>query len=216
MSIDRSSVKGVLFACFIALSLSFSGACSLPRIIILNDPLSAEEHAKLGRVYEAQGKPDLAAQQYEAAVKRDPKSVSSLLLLAEVSFRTENFEAAENAYKKAASLQPGNGDIYNNLCWVYLKQGRSIERAEDLIRKAIAATPEHRGYYLDTRGMVLLKLNRVADSITALREAVGLIPSDQTGFLAEAYAHLAEAYGKSGDSAAAEEAARTAESLRGK
>ncbi len=214
MNTDRLFIRGAFYACFIAFLAAFTGACSLPRIVILNDPLSAEEHVKLGKIYEAQGKADLAAQQYEAAVKSDPKSVSSLILLADLSFQMGNYETAEGAYKKAALLQPENGDIYNNLCWVYLKQDRRIDRAEGLIQKALAATPEHRGYYLDTKGMVLLKLNRLDESIAALREAINLIPADQAGFLAEAYAHLAEAYRKSGDDVRAGEAGKAAESLR--
>jgi tetratricopeptide (TPR) repeat protein len=207
-------VRHVLFgALFIAELLILEG-CSLPRIIILNDPLSAEEHVKLGRIYESQGNADLAAQQYEAAVKMDPKCVSSLLLLGDLSFRSGNYEAAESAYQKAIALQPENGDIYNNLCWVYLKQNHGIDKAGDLIKKALIATPGHRGYYLDTWGMVLLKLNRVAESVTVLRQAVALIPADESVYLAEAYAHLAEAYRKSGDEVQAGEAEKAAKTHR--
>ncbi len=209
----RHVVRYAFLILFVCLLVVLTNACSLPKIIILNDPLNSEEHAKLGRIYESEAKTDLALQQYEAAVKLDPKSVSSLLLLGDLSFRVGNYERAESVYKKAAALQPGNGDIYNNLCWVYLKQDRRTGEAEDLIQKALAATPDHRGYYLDTKGVVLLKLDRVDESITAFREALDLIPPEQTGFRAEAYAHLAEAYRKKGDEARSREADRAAEAL---
>ncbi len=201
-------------ALFIAALLILEG-CSMPRIIILNDPLSAEEHVKLGRIYVSEGKDNLAAQQYEAAVKSDPKSVSPLLLLGDLSFRSGNYEAAKSAYQRAIALQPENGDIYNNLCWVYLKQNNGIDKAGDLIKKALIAAPGHRGYYLDTWGIVLLKLNRMAESVEAFREAVALIPADESEYLAEAYAHLAEAYREYGDEVQAGEAEKAAKTYRG-
>lgn len=199
-------------ACLLA--LLFLGGCSLPRIIILNDPLSAEEHNNLGRIYESQEKFDLAAQQYREALKKDKKSVPALLLLGDLSYRTKNYSEAESAYKKAIKLQPENGDIYNNLCWVYLEQHAGIEKAEDLIKKAITITPEHRAYYLDTFGVVLLRLGRIAESITALKEALELLPKDNAGYLAEAYLHLSEAYRTAGDTAMAGEAEQSAEKYR--
>jgi tetratricopeptide (TPR) repeat protein len=154
-------------SCFLAALLLSS--CSLPRIITLHDPLSVEEHIKLGKIYESQQKYELAAEQYRAALEIDSKSVPSLLLLGDLSFQTKNYSEAESVYKKAIKLQPGNGDIYNNLCWVYLEQHTETDKAEELIRKAITTTPEHRAYYLDTMGVVLLRLGRIPESITALK-----------------------------------------------
>jgi tetratricopeptide (TPR) repeat protein len=188
--------------------------CSFPRIIILNDPLSAEEHDKLGRIYESQGKFDLAAQQYEAAIKQDPKSVSSYLLLGDLSYRTKNYAAAESSYRKAIKLQPDNGDIYNNLSWVYLEQNREREETEALVKKALTLTPAHRAYYLDTLGVVLLRLGRIAESIGALKEAIELLPKENAANMAEAYGHLAEAYRTAGDEAGALEAEKSAEKYR--
>jgi Tfp pilus assembly protein PilF len=197
----------------VALMLILS-ACSLPRIIILNDPLSSEEHNKLGSIYESQGKFEFAAQQYREALRKEPKSVSSLLLLGDLSFRTRNYSEAEASYRKAIKLQPGNGDIYNNLCWVYLEQQSGIEKAEDLIRKALAVTPEHRAYYLDTWGVVLLRQGRTAESITALTESVELLPKNDSALLAEAYGHLAEAYHAAGDTARALDAKQASDKYR--
>jgi len=196
------------------LAMIILGGCSLPRIIILNDPLSAEEHNHLGGIYEAQEKFDLAAQQYREALKKDKKSVTALLLLGDLAYRTKNYSEAESAYKKAIRLQPGNGDIYNNLCWVYLDRQNGIEKAEELINTAIKTTPEHRAYYLDTLGVVLLRLGRTAESIAAFKEAIELLPKDKGGYLTEAYLHAAEAYCLAGDAAMAGEAEQAAERYR--
>jgi tetratricopeptide (TPR) repeat protein len=202
----------VTIGCFIA--LFFLYGCALPKIIILNDPLSAEEHSNLGRIYQSQGKFDLAAQQYRDALKKDPKLLPALLLLGDLSFQTKKYSEAESAYQKAIKLQPENGDIYNNLCWVYLEQNVRIDKAEELIRTAITVAPEHRAYYLDTMGMVLLRRGRIAESITALKEAAALLPKDNAAYLVETYVHLAEAYRTAGDTATAREAEQSAEKYR--
>ena len=64
MNHNYSSALRAHVTAFVVLALLFLSGCSLPRIIILNDPLSAEEHNNLGRIYESQEKYDLAAQQY--------------------------------------------------------------------------------------------------------------------------------------------------------
>lgn len=189
--------------------------CSLPRIIIINDPLSVEEHNNLGRIYESQGKAELAGQQYRAALKKDPNASSSLLLLGDLSYRTRNYSEARSAYAKALKFQPGNGDIYNNLAQVYLGQNTEIEEAEALVRKALALSPEHRAYYLDTLGSVLLRQGRHAEALAALQESIALLPKDNTATLAEAYDHLADAYRAAGDGTRADEARATAEKFRG-
>lgn len=214
MSVSRSfpHYARVILFCFASTFIFY--ACSLPRIVILNDPLSSEEHTSLGRIYESQGKLDLAEQQYHEAVKKDPKSVPALLLLGDLSFQAKKYTQAETAYRKAIKLQPENGDIYNNLCQVYLEQNEGIDKTEDLIRKAIAATPEHRAYYLDTLGTIFLKQGRIADAIGEYKKAIELLPSDNAAYLAEAYEHLAAAYRMAGYPDKAHEAEQSAAQRR--
>jgi Tfp pilus assembly protein PilF len=201
---------GALLSLFFLSALVFTHACALPRIIVLHDPLSVEEHDNLGRIYELQGKEDLALLQYRAAVKKDPGHGGSWLLLGDLSYKRGDFGEAETAYKKALNLQPENGDIANNLAWTYVMQNKRLSRAEKLVTEALKLTPDHRPYYLDTLGMVLLRLGKVQEAIAALKESVGVLPEDKPGYLAEAFAHLAEAYATAGDAARANEAAAAA------
>ena len=201
--------KALLSLLFLS-SLLYANGCALPKIIILNDPLSAEEHAKLGRIYESQGKEDLALLQYRAAVRKDPRQVQAWLLLGDLAYGRGDYGEAETAYKKALNLQPENGDIGNNLAWTFLMQNKRTSKAEKLVREAMTFTPEHKPYYLDTLGVVLLRLGKVRESIAALKESVTTLPEDKSGFLAEAYGHLAEAYKAAGEAVLADEAATTA------
>jgi len=204
------SVSGAL----LSLALLVLAGCSLPRIIVLNDPLSVEEHIKLGKIYESQQKDDLAEQQYRDALHKDQNCLSALLLLGDLSFRIKKYSEAETAYRKALRLQPGNGDIYNNLCWVFLSRNDSIEEAQELISRALSLTPEHRAFYLDTQGVIFLRLGMVSEAIIALKEAIALLPKDNAAYLVETYEHLADAYRIAGDETNASEAEQFAEKYR--
>ncbi len=174
-------------------------ACSLPRIIVLHDPLTAEEHDNLGRIYESQGKPDLALEQYKEALRKDKKHLPSLLLLGDLSYRTGDYVGAESAYEKALALDPKNGDVLNDLALASVRTGKKLEAARDLITRALEANPAHRPYYLDTLGVIQLKLGNPAEAVTALEESVATLPQDQKDALSEARQHLAEAYKAMGE-----------------
>lgn len=195
------------------LFLLFAAGCSLPKIIVLHDPLSAEEHIKLGSIYDSQGKIALARDQFREAVRQDAKSIRGWSLLGDVSYKMKEYGEAEKAYRKAIDLDPKSGDLLNNLAWVYVEQGRDLDTAMELLTTAMELAPEHRPYYLDTRGVTLLKQGKLQEAIAALKEATETIPRGQPAFLVEAYGHLAAAYQSNGDEVAAKEASTKREIL---
>ncbi len=205
---QRNSLYAVLL-----LSLLLSG-CSLPKIIVLHDPLSADEHIKLGSIYDAQGKTGLARDQYRAAVKQEPENGRAWTLLGDLAYRLKDYPEAEKAYGRALDLDPKNGDLLNNLAWVSVQQDKKPGRARELVTKALELTPAHRPYYLDTLGVILLKSGNIPDAVVALKESTETIPRDQPDFLAEAYQHLADAYQAAGEDAAANEALQRAAELK--
>lgn len=197
--------KRNLFIVLFLSALLLSG-CSLPKIIVLHDPLSADEHVRLGGIYDAQGKTELARDQYQAAVKQDAKHGRAWALLGDVDVRLKDYPGSAKAYHKALGLDPQNGDLHNNLAWVYVQQSEELAEAHHLVTKAIQLTPEHRPYYLDTLGVVLLKLGKTQEAVATFKEAVDTIPVDQPELLAEAYRHLADACRIAGDIPSAEHA----------
>ena len=198
MKYRRSVIRQWTPILWIASALLLS-ACSLPRIIVLHDPLTAEEHDNLGRIYESQGKFDLALEQYREALRKDKNHLPSLLLLGDVLYRTNDYPGAESAYTKALKLDPKNGDVMNDLAWVYIRTGKNLNKAKEVISRALTLNPAHRPYYLDTLGVVLLKLGNTAEAIRALQEAVDTLPKESADLLAEAEGHLADAYEAAGD-----------------
>ncbi len=128
--------------------LAVCGAnCSLPKIIILDDPLSPEEHLNLGVVYEKRGELDNALKEYEVASKSLPLAY---LYMGNVYFQKKEYKKAEKKYKEAIKRDPQNADAYNNLAWLYYVMGEKIDEAERLISKAIEINPSKEDIYKDT------------------------------------------------------------------
>ena len=171
-----------------------------------DDPLSAQEHFTLGSIYEKRGEPESAMSQYEMALDRNPEFLPAVTRLGELSYSMRQYGHAERYYRKAIEMEPRNGDHYNNLCWVYLSQGKKLKKAEGLIKKAMELTPEHRGYYLDTLGVIHLKQHRFREAIGALEAAIPFFDETQTDLLRQVYRHLGLAYEGLGQRSMAEEA----------
>jgi len=139
----KMSKVAVLFA----LHCWFLTGCALPRIIVLDDPLSPEEHINLGVAYENRGEFDSAIKEYEIASKNLPLAY---VYLGNVSFQKNEFGDAEGYYRKAMEKDPKNADAYNNLAWLYYTEKERLGEAEALALKAGELNPAKREIYEDT------------------------------------------------------------------
>jgi tetratricopeptide (TPR) repeat protein len=144
----RPRVKGShLFLYALTLvCLLFLASCSLPRIMILDDTLSPEEHLNLGVVYEKKREYDPAIEEYKKAAG---KITRAYVYLGNVYFQKGDSEKAEASYKEAIDKDPALADAYNNLAWLYYTNKENLPEAEALASKALKLDPLN-GTYLDT------------------------------------------------------------------
>uniref|UniRef100_UPI004026E2D4 tetratricopeptide repeat protein n=1 Tax=Candidatus Wunengus sp. YC61 TaxID=3367698 RepID=UPI004026E2D4 len=134
-----------------ACCLLLAGGCAMPKIIILDDPLSPEEHITLGVVYEKKGEIDNALKEYKLASKKLPLAY---LYMGNIYFQKNEFDEAESAYKKAIKKNPDHSDAYNNLAWLYYTKKENLNEAEKLALKAIELNPSKKDIYQDTLGKI--------------------------------------------------------------
>ncbi|HSR09937.1 MAG TPA: tetratricopeptide repeat protein [Thermodesulfobacteriota bacterium] len=136
----------------IALFCFLLTACSLPRIYILKDPLTPDEHINLGVAYERRGELDEAVKQYGLAAKKTPRA---FLYLGNAYFQKGEWKKAEENYRLAIRKIPGEADAYNNLAWLYFTRNEKLGEAEELARKAMALNPGKEAEYRDTLENIL-------------------------------------------------------------
>jgi tetratricopeptide (TPR) repeat protein len=134
--------KRVLVACLKAVAIVLIGltaaSCSFPRIAVLHDPLSPEEHVNLGVSYEKRGELDAALKEYKTASKKLPLAH---LYIGNVYFRQKNYTKAKKSYK-AVIEKNGPAEAYNNLAWLYYITDTHLDVAEELARKAVTLSPD--------------------------------------------------------------------------
>ena len=122
-------------------------ACSMPRIVVLKDPLSAKEHVDLGVVYEQKGMLDLAEKEYLKASDKQADWAIPYFNLGNVAYERKDLKVAEAYYRKALKLDERNPDVMNNLASLLHETGRDDE-AGVLIEKALSL--QQKEEYLDT------------------------------------------------------------------
>ncbi|OPY01395.1 MAG: Tetratricopeptide repeat protein [Syntrophorhabdus sp. PtaB.Bin184] len=127
-----------------ALSLLTAGllfclcSCSLPRILVLNDPLTPQEHINLGVACERSGELDEALKEYEKASRTLP---TAYLYMGNVLFQKGEFPKAEECYREAID-RTGDPRAYNNLAWLYYSTDKNLDEAERLAGKAAELSPD--------------------------------------------------------------------------
>ena len=195
------SSRQLLLTAYCLLLTVFTG-CAGRQIIIVKDPLKAEEHVKLAQIYEAQGETELATQEYKKALEQDKTSTAAYFGLGNISFKKAEFTDAEMYYKKAIeNTSPDdqkNAMFYNNLSWVYIETNKRLAEAETLAQKAVRMDIARVYIYLDTLGVIYTRLNEYEKAEDSLLTALKNAPYEKTA-LRHINIHLFELYEIKGD-----------------
>lgn len=141
----KAVIISVVVFCLCAATLL--SACSIPRIIIIRDPLTPEEHINLGVAYEKEGELDQAIKEYRLAAKKLP---IAFFYLGNAHFLKNDWDQAEVYFKKAIEKDAKNAAAHNNLAWLYYQRGENLEQAEALAQKALQLDPSKSSVYGNT------------------------------------------------------------------
>ena len=127
----------------------------IPQIIVIDDPLTAQQHNDLGVAYEEKGNFDLAGKEYEKAIKKNKDWVIPYLNLGHLYYRQDKLDQAERALREGLRIKGDHPELLNNLAWVLMEKGQ-LKDAKALIDKAIAI--EDKEEYQDTRQEIIERL----------------------------------------------------------
>jgi tetratricopeptide (TPR) repeat protein len=160
-----------LFAVLVLAAVAAAGCGRVPKVIVLEDPLSAEEHVALGVAYERKGEIALAEREYERALKKDGSSFPARFNLGNARLSGKRYDAAREEYLKSLDLRPGSPEATNNLAWAAILSGRGREDALLRLEAVLADAARRSPPLLDTLGVLLGELSRPSEAEAAFAEA---------------------------------------------
>ena len=172
-------------------------ALALLRETIMADPANPRPIFELSRILNKVGKTEEAIAQLKGLIERMPQ-LENVVRFAHISLSSLYSEQHEFA-KAEAELEillvkdPEDPHINNDLGYLYVDQGKNLEKAEAMIRKAVAEEPDNYAYQ-DSLGWVLFKRGKFEDAVAPLEKAAADPDADVTipDHLGDLYFHLQE------------------------
>src|SRR6185295_1492537 len=110
-------------------------------------------------------------------------------------------EEAVKYFQKCLELQPDFPEAQNYLGYMWAEKGENLDRAKELIEKALKAEPKSAAY-LDSMGWVLFKQNQPKSALEYILKAVELTEEPD----ATLYDHLGDIYAALNESEKARDA----------
>lgn len=171
------------------------GAATELRALMSHSPMDVELYLDISQVYQQSHRwqdAETALTQAGQLVRRDSDKVMIDFVLGGVYEREKKFDLAEEQFKAALTIDPGNGPALNYYGYMLAERGVRLSEATDLVKRALADDP-HNGAYLDSLGWAYYKQDKLAEAEDALREAANLERHDPT-----ILDHLGDVYFKRG------------------
>ncbi len=185
------SLRSLAMTAWFLGALFFSSCTPIPKFIILHDPLTLDEHLSLGLSYELKEEFDYAIEEYSKALKVAKKDYRPLFYLGNVYYKKREYGLAESYYRKALRKTSEEGDIHNNLAWVYIDTAK-LEEAEKEVN--IALKIKRDPYYMDTLANIYAKMGMYEKAIEVLQEAISITPPGDTDLLNNEHRLLGDLY----------------------
>ncbi|MFK7865837.1 MAG: tetratricopeptide repeat protein [Alphaproteobacteria bacterium] len=91
--------------------------------------------------------------------------------------RAGDWPQAEAAFLTGLEYRPKHSDMLNYLGYVWVDMGINIDRATDMIKQAIAQSP-NRGHIVDSLGWAYYRLERFDEAAETLEKAIQMLPAD--------------------------------------
>lgn len=182
-----------------ALAGDLDGALEAAREAERLAPDDTEALKFIGYVLNRLGRNEELIAHYKGMLERFPhddeliKYVRSGLSIVYVNMG--DFEEGEHQLELLFERYPEDPGVNNDLGYLYADQGKNLEQAEEMIRKAVAADPENAAY-LDSLGWVLFKQGHYEEALEPLERAAELRETQEGGPDATILDHLGDAYFK--------------------
>jgi len=199
LKLDPNDVDALNLVCTIlAQTGKIDEAIEAARAGLKVDPAGIELNIRLGLLLNQAGKIDEEIAHFRSLVERFPDNDELVRAarsnLSIVYTNQGDFAKGEAELEALLARDPEDPGVNNDLGYLYADQGKNLDKAEGMIRKAIESEPDN-GAYLDSLGWVYFKRGKVREALDPLEKATKLIAGgDPTIFdhLGDVYFQLKE------------------------
>ena len=143
------------------------------RAVQANDQLPAV-YVMLGRIH-GDAQKELALQEFQHALKLEPRNADALLGLAGVYESVGRTKEAEETYQEAAALRPDYWGGHQDLARFYFRT-RQYEKAVEEFRRVVELTPDNAQAHSGL-GAAFLGLARFDEAAAELKQSIKLQPT---------------------------------------
>jgi type IV pilus assembly protein PilF len=159
--------------------LALAGAATLPVRAVAADAKRAEADAaqNTGRTYLAEGRAELALEQFKKALDLDDENYYAYKGLGLAYAQLKNYKEAEKVLQKVLALHPDFADARNDLAAVLMISGRSAEARKEWLAAYASAfnpTPDQTAWNL---GSSYLEDKDLGEALRWFQSAVARNPS---------------------------------------
>ncbi|AGA29642.1 tetratricopeptide repeat protein [Singulisphaera acidiphila] len=196
-------------------SLSMVGkldeAIDLFKSVLKNDPSNAPFNRLYGSILLQNGKNEEAIALYKELLERYPNNEEIIEIthsgLSVAYVNLGDFAKGEAELEILFQHNPDDPGVNNDLGYLYADQGKKLEQAESMIRRALQEKPDESAY-LDSLGWVLYKRGKAKEALEPLEKAVKTL---NNGGDATIFEHLGDVYFRLQENAKAKTAWEQAE-----
>lgn len=162
-----------------------------------NDSYTFEALVRAGDIHQSENQFGMAVDSYNQALNQlgdnvKPEHWGLYFARGVAHEKLNNWQAAERDFIQALDYSPNNPAILNVLGYTWVDNGINLERAMDMIERAVNMRP-HDGYIMDSYGWAFYKLGEYEQAAYWLERAIEIHPEDAT-----MNDHLGDAYWQSG------------------
>ena len=118
-----------------------------------------------------------AAKMLEKSLRDDPTDEKNLFNYAVIQKEQGDEHGAIQTMEKIVTINPRNADALNYVAYSLAENGADLDRAQELISKALEVSPDD-AFYLDTLGWIQFKKGDIAKAIELLKRAASMSGND--------------------------------------
>ncbi len=165
-------------------------------------------YVSLGYLASLTGEHGKAEEYYAVAVEKEPENLMYKFYLGSAQERLGKRKEAIETLEEVVRAEPADlPEAYNYLGYLYVEENKDLDRAIELIKKALEIDPAN-GAYLDSLGWAYFKKGMLQDALQEMRKAAEVMPQDPV-----VREHLGDIYYAMGDLAGAAAEWETAAAL---